>query len=200
MRGLQEVKQNTGRYPKRSVNDAGYWDPEQVAGAPPGVEVFMATAKTHKIRKAMASLPPPRGRIPKGMTLRERMERKLRTKRGWGWYRLRGRTVELAFGDTRENRGFKSSLLRGREKADAEWQLVQMGLDYQDGLHSPAITGAKRVGWTTTCRPAGFDPKLDPSMFIRVAAAGYCASKKTSRAATPGPPGRISIRAPRQNG
>lgn len=125
-RSLEETNDNTGQYPERSAADAGYWSPEEVAAVPPDVDAFVATAKTHTMRQEMAKQPP-RGRIPKDLTLRQRMERKLRTQRGWAWYRLRGQTVEPAFGDTRENRGFKTFLLRGLRKADAEWQLVQMG-------------------------------------------------------------------------
>lgn len=124
--GLEHVKENTGQHPDRTVNDAGYWDPEQVAGVPPETEPFVATAKTHTMRKEAAASPP-RGRIPTNLSLRQRMERKLRTKAGWGWYRLRGQTVEPAFGDTRENKGFKNFLLRGIDKANAEWNLVQLG-------------------------------------------------------------------------
>ncbi len=46
-----------------------------------------------------------RHRIPKGLSARGRMERKLRTKRGRAIYRRRGASVEPVFGQMKERQG-----------------------------------------------------------------------------------------------
>src|SRR4051794_21451069 len=75
------------------VADAGYWSEANAATETEHCELFIATQKDHKQRAALRDAPPPRGRKPKNMTRRERMERKLRTKRGRACYRRRGACV-----------------------------------------------------------------------------------------------------------
>ncbi len=75
--------------------------------------------------------PPPRGRIPKGISVRERMERKLLTKRGRATYKKRSQTVEPVFpkrralrgGQIKDARGCDRFLLKGRDGASGEWKL-----------------------------------------------------------------------------
>lgn len=63
--------------------DAGYWSEANCAGPnPEGPELFVATTKDWKQRKAAREQPAPRGRIPGHLGPRERMERKFLTKRG----------------------------------------------------------------------------------------------------------------------
>ncbi len=78
------------------VADAGYYSDANVTkeGLP---ELLIATAKDWKQRKAAAAHPP-RGRIPKGLTPMQRMDRKLRTQHGQRLYRKRSQTVEPVFG------------------------------------------------------------------------------------------------------
>jgi len=52
------------------------------------------------------------------------MRRKLRTKAGQAIYKLRKTIVELVLGHIKEAMGFRQFLLRGREKVQAEWELV----------------------------------------------------------------------------
>lgn len=49
---------------------------------------YIAVKKDHKQRAE--AQPAPRGRLPKGLTRRQRMERKLKTKVGKAMYKLRG--------------------------------------------------------------------------------------------------------------
>jgi hypothetical protein len=65
-----------------AVADAGSWSDANAATETDGCELFIATQKDHAQRAALRDAPPPRGRKPKTMTARERMQRKLRTKRG----------------------------------------------------------------------------------------------------------------------
>ncbi len=80
------------------VADAGYYSDANVVKEGEGLpELLIATTKDWKQRKA-ASQHPPRGRMPKGLTPMQRMERKLRTRRGQRLYRKRSQTVEPVFG------------------------------------------------------------------------------------------------------
>lgn len=105
--------------------DAGYWSAENAK--PDGrvkTDFLIATTKDWKRRKALRDLPPPRGRIPASLSLLDRMERKLRTKRGRHLYRKRSRTVEPVFGQIKDARGIDRFLLRGRLGAELEWKLI----------------------------------------------------------------------------
>lgn len=66
----------------------------------------------------------PRGRIPDGLSLKQRMARKLRTKKGRETYSKRKWFVEPVFGQIKESRGFRQFLLRGLENMQGEWTLV----------------------------------------------------------------------------
>jgi transposase len=110
---------------KTALADAGYWsDANMSAAKPMGPELFIATNKDWKQRKAMREAPVPRGRIPKAMTARERMERKLLTKWGRALYKLRGQTIEPTFGQIKDGRGLDGFSRRGVKAADSEWSLM----------------------------------------------------------------------------
>jgi len=83
-------------------------------------ELFIAVANDFKEKQRGA----PRGRAPKSLTPKQRMERKLLTKKGWKIYRNRGSTVEPVFGHIKEERGLQEFLLRGIGRARAEWKLI----------------------------------------------------------------------------
>jgi transposase len=121
---LEAIRASTGRYPKRVLEDAGFWSETEILRAPDGVELFVATSTSWKQRKALRDQPSPRGRIPANASLKERMERKLRTKRGQARYMLRSQTVEAAFGRIKEDQGVRAFLLRGLRKVAGEWNLV----------------------------------------------------------------------------
>ena len=65
-----------------AVADAGYWSEANADSQTEECELLIATQKDHKQRTALRQAPAPRGRMPKSMTARERMDRKLRTRRG----------------------------------------------------------------------------------------------------------------------
>ena len=62
-----------------------------------------------------------------GLSARDRMRRKLRTKRGRERYALRMETVEPVFGQIKQGRGFRQFLLRGLTKVSREWLLICTG-------------------------------------------------------------------------
>ena len=66
----------------------------------------------------------PRGRPPNDLTVKEKMARKLRTKKGRATYSKRKSIVEPVFGQIKRARGFVQFSLRGMEKIRGEWALV----------------------------------------------------------------------------
>jgi hypothetical protein len=89
-----------------------------------GHELLIATKKDWKRRKDLREEPPPRGRIPARLSATERMERKLRTKRGSEEYKLRSRTIEPVFGQIKSGRGIASFYGRDLVSARGEWNLI----------------------------------------------------------------------------
>jgi hypothetical protein len=87
-------------------------------------ELLIATTKDWKQRKLLREKGCPRGRIPKGLSPRESMERKLLTKRGRALYKMRGVLVEPVFGQVKEGQVFRRFMRRGLGAARSEWSLV----------------------------------------------------------------------------
>ncbi len=119
---VDQIEANTGRRPRRLLADAGYASEENLADLEArGIDAYVATRRDRHTRPTPRA---PRGRIPARLNRRERMARKLTTKRGRAEYRRRKAIVEPVFGQTKEARGFRRFHLRGREKVTAEWYLV----------------------------------------------------------------------------
>jgi transposase len=106
-----------------AVADAGYWSQANAEAATEECELFIATQKDHKQRADLRETAPPRGRMRKNMTARERMQRKLRTKRGRALYRQRGATVEPVFGQMKDRQGAGRFSMRGLDRCRGEWRL-----------------------------------------------------------------------------
>jgi len=122
---IDQVKNNTGRLPQEMSADAGYFSAKAVNEiTAQKVESFIPP---DKIRHTISPPPAPRGRIPEGMSLVERMRRKLRTKRGRKCYAIRMKTVEPVLGQIKQGRGFRQFLLRGLGKVRWEWRLICAG-------------------------------------------------------------------------
>lgn len=102
------------------VADAGYLHDNNLAPIAGGPEVLIATRNR---RKTPVEQPGPRGRIPKSATPRERMDRKLATKRGRQLYRKRSGMIEPVFGQIKHNRNQRTFLLRGLDGVNLEWKL-----------------------------------------------------------------------------
>lgn len=107
------------------LGDAGYFSDANLSDASPeGPELLIATTKDWKQRKAARERGAPRGRIPKGLSARERMERALLTKRGQALYAMRGKTVEPVFGQIKDPRGIRCFMRRGLSGCESEWKLI----------------------------------------------------------------------------
>jgi hypothetical protein len=128
-----------------AVADAGYWSEANAASETEECELFIATRKDREQRAALRGAPPPRGRMPKGMTARERMERKLRTKRGRSLYRQRGSSVEPVFGQMKDRQGAGRFSMRGLERCRGEWQLDATAHNLRK-LHRESVRRAESCG------------------------------------------------------
>ena len=103
--------------------NAGYWSEENIEQTDPdGPELYVATTKDWKERKALREAPTPRGRIPSGATAKEKMQRKLRTKQGRETYKKRSQTVEPVFGQIKSRA--EAFMRRGLEACRSEWSLL----------------------------------------------------------------------------
>lgn len=122
---MKQVKRNTGKLPGEISADTGYFSSEAVeALTADGINVYIPPDKTQHKKQIPAA---PRGRIPKGLSIADRMRRKLRTKKGRARYGLRKELPEPVFGQIKQARGFRQFLMRGKKKAKGEWQIICTG-------------------------------------------------------------------------
>ena len=122
---IEQAIANVGAAPREVSADAGYYSAQVVEELSAlGTDPFIAPEKT---RHGHQPPPAPRGRIPNHLSPRDRMRRKLQTKRGRKRYALRMATVEPVFGQIKHGRGFRQFLLRGLEKVQGEWSLICTG-------------------------------------------------------------------------
>jgi transposase len=123
---VKQTKKNIGRghnIDKFSA-DAGYFSEDNVTwGERQKLDVYIATGRL----KHNENVPPrPRGRPPNGLTIKERMARKLRTKKGRETYAQRKWITEPVFGQIKRGMGFTQFLLNGIDKMCSEWRMVCM--------------------------------------------------------------------------
>jgi transposase len=119
---IAEIEKNCNTVPKELSADAGYYSEDNVAHIQgKGIHPLIPPGNARHTDAKPAS---PRGRIPKHLSIKERMERLLRTRKGKKAYAKRKETVEPVFGQIKEARGFRQFLLRGLDKVKGEWQLI----------------------------------------------------------------------------
>lgn len=136
---MEVVKANTGELPRQMSGDAGYFSSNAVTNLTiQGMDVYMPP---DRMRHGLKLLPAPRDRIPTGLSVADRMRRKLRTKKGRKCYALRKELPEPVFGRIKQARGFWQFLLRGLDKVSREWHLICTGHNllklfgaFKDGL------------------------------------------------------------------
>ena len=122
---LEETIANVGAVPREVSAAAGYYSAQAFEELSVlGTDPFIALEQT---RNGHRPPPAPRGRIPKFLSPKDRMRRKLQTKRGRQRYALRMATVEPVFGQIKQGRGFRQFLLRGLEKVQGEWSMICTG-------------------------------------------------------------------------
>jgi hypothetical protein len=118
-----EILENLGELPQIASLDAGFFSEANIRSLQDlGVDPYIAAGRQEHTQE---SPPAPRGRIPGDATPRDRMQRKLRTRKGRRIYARRKAIVEPVFGQIKE-RGFRQFLLRGEQKVRSEWSLICM--------------------------------------------------------------------------
>ncbi|NQT54384.1 IS1182 family transposase [bacterium] len=121
---VEDVQANLGATPDKVSADSGYYSEANLEHLErKGIDPYLPPHRDNKLKAA----PPPRGRIPKGLSREARMRRKLRTKKGRETYAKRKGIVEPVFGQIKFGRGLRQFLLRGLENVALEWDLWCMG-------------------------------------------------------------------------
>jgi hypothetical protein len=100
--------------------DAGYFSEENVKTTTAhGLDPHIATGR---FKQSEPQPPAPRGPIPKDATPKQRMARKLKTKKGHAPYARRKAIVEPVFGQMQTVQDAHQLLLRGKPAARAQWR------------------------------------------------------------------------------
>lgn len=122
----QQTTANTGAAPEQVLADAGYSSEDNLDQAAEltdqsGTEFFIPDRRSKHDDPVPVA---PRGPIPKGATAKQKMARKLKTKRGRAVYSRRKTIVEPVFGQMGTLQNGQQLLLRGLEAAKDEWLLL----------------------------------------------------------------------------
>jgi transposase len=105
-----------------ALADSGFYSETNTAALEQrGIDPYVATERLKHNEKIAAA---PRGRIPKDLTAKQRMARKLRTKRGRERYAKRKGMIEPIFGQLKGVLGFRQFSLRGLAAMRGEWRLM----------------------------------------------------------------------------
>ena len=141
---VEQVTLEQKQTPKVVSADAGYWKESDIELLEANdIEPLVAPKRVkHSEWRQMKA---PRGRIPKDLTRKERMLRKLSTQRGRAEYGKRKTTAEPVLGQIKEALGFRQFLLRGHRKVQGEWSLVCMANN---------ILKLMRSGWSPERAPS----------------------------------------------
>lgn len=102
--------------------DAGYFSEDNVRiTSEHGLDAYIATGR---FRHSEPPAPAPRGPIPKDATAKQRMARKLKTKKGAEIYKRRKAIVEPVFGQIGTVQDGRRVLIRGKSAARAQWRFT----------------------------------------------------------------------------
>lgn len=142
---VEQVCDLLGETPEAVSADAGYWteaDLERLEWY--DIPAYVAPRKIrHSEWRAGTVLPEP---VPPGLSRKEQMAYRLRTRQGRAEYDKRKVTVEPVFGQIKSARGFRQFLLRGLAPVQSEWRLVC-------AVHN--LLKLKGSGWRPPIRAAG---------------------------------------------
>jgi transposase len=104
------------------LGDAGYYSEDNTTALERrGIDPYLATERLKHNEKVASA---PRGRVPKGLSAKQRMARKLRTKKGRERYAKRKGMIEPIFGQLKQLLGFRQFSLRGLAQMRGEWRLL----------------------------------------------------------------------------
>ena len=117
---LDGIKANLGRNPHEASADAGYCSAANLRTlSRRRIKGYIATGRQKHGAKSAATQ-----RRTKSGSLLARMTTRLKCAGHRSRYRLRKQVVEPVFGQIKQARGFRQFLLRGIEKAKAEWAMI----------------------------------------------------------------------------
>ena len=113
---IDGTEANLGARPKEASADSGYLSEANLAAlADRGISAYIAAGRAKHPAETKRKIAGP---------LTQAMRDKLK-RAGWrSRYRLRKQIVEPVFGQIKQARGFRQFLLRGIEKATAEWAMI----------------------------------------------------------------------------
>jgi transposase len=118
---LERIQANTGQQPDAFIADAGYCSTANLEACEErGLNAYISTSRQQHGHRPR----PSRGRAPKDLDARGRMDRKLRSVSGQAIYALRKTVVEPVFGQIKGARRVDRFRLRGLEKVNGEWTLM----------------------------------------------------------------------------
>jgi transposase len=107
---------------KSALGDAGYYSEQNAKDLEQrGIEAYLATERLKHHEKVASA---PRGRIPDGLSAKQRMARKLRTKAGRLMYAKRKGMIEPIFGQLKQVLGMRQFSMRGLASMRGEWRLM----------------------------------------------------------------------------
>jgi len=113
---IDGIEANLGARPKQASADSGYLSEANLAAlADRGISAYIATGRAKHPAETKRKVGG-----PLTQAIRDKLKRAGRRSR----YRLRKQTVEPVFGQIKQARGFRQFLLRGVDKAAAEWALI----------------------------------------------------------------------------
>lgn len=108
--------------PEQLLGDAGYCSEENLAGlTDEGPDCFIATRNTRRNPQPRHGR---RGPLPANATLVDKMDRKVSKKAGRAIYQKRQHIIEPVFGQTKDARGARRFMRRGKAAAASEWKLL----------------------------------------------------------------------------
>src|SRR4051794_9738049 len=105
-----------------ALMDAGYYSEANTTGLEQrGIDPYIAAERLKHHEKVASA---PRGRIRRDLPAKQRMARKLRTKKGRERYAQRKGMIEPIFGQLKQVLGFRQFSMRGLASMRGEWRLM----------------------------------------------------------------------------
>lgn len=117
---IDQVLAHTGKFPEQVLADAGYYSDDKVKALEQrGIEAYIPPDKVK--RSVRRDVPYPRGRLPRNLSAKDRMWRKIPSKMCRAIYKLRHMSVKPVFGQIKWARNLLQVLLRGLAKVRSLW-------------------------------------------------------------------------------
>jgi len=136
---------------ERLLADAGFCSQDNLAaltGQDP--DCFIATRNTRRNPEPRCGR---RGPLPAEATLVDKMDRKVSTKAGRSVYQKRQHIIKPVFGQTKDARGARRFMRRGKAAAQSEWKVL-MGTHNLLKLYRRTRTDPRSTTWTPPARAA----------------------------------------------